>query len=82
MSSSQCGYKTKSLEHGPLSQLHVKSLKSSVSIKFPEDNFLMCYLPEVNTVPLVAPNIDITTPKGIRKLAGPKTSIPQSLRDI
>lgn len=40
--------------------------------------FLLDYLPAVNMEPLAVPKTDMTTPRGIKKLAAPSTSIPQS----
>lgn len=43
---------------------------------------LESYLPAVNTDPLAVPKTDMTTPSGIKKLAGPRTLLAQSLRII
>lgn len=36
------------------------------------------YLPAVNTEPLAVPKMEMTTPSGTRKLAGPRTILAQS----
>ena len=40
------------------------------------------YLPAVNTDPLAVPKTDMTTPSGIKKLAGPRTLLAQSFENL